>query len=98
MLDAVPGIKELANIKGEQVANVGSQDMSFDTHADRRQRRINVLLSGKDVDAIVVNARHRTLWKRRRFFLNFSCKESDKPSGPGGIHATVYGPSAPMAR
>ena len=27
MLAAVPGIKDLANIKGEQISNVGSQDM-----------------------------------------------------------------------
>src|SRR6185295_14193850 len=30
MLAAVPGIKDLATIKGEQIANVGSQDMSFE--------------------------------------------------------------------
>src|SRR3954449_10569984 len=30
MLAAVPGIDKLANVKGEQVANVGSQDMSFE--------------------------------------------------------------------
>src|SRR6201986_3781085 len=30
MVAAVPGVKDLANIKGEQVSNVGSQDMSFD--------------------------------------------------------------------
>ena len=30
MLKAVPGIEKLANIKGEQISNVGSQDMSFD--------------------------------------------------------------------
>ncbi len=30
MLAAVPGIKELANITGEQISNVGSQDMTFD--------------------------------------------------------------------
>ncbi len=30
MLAAVPGIDKLATVKGEQVANVGSQDMSFD--------------------------------------------------------------------
>ena len=30
MLAAVPGITDLANIKGEQISNVGSQDMSFD--------------------------------------------------------------------
>jgi L-asparaginase len=30
MLAAVPGINDLATIKGEQVSNVGSQDMTFD--------------------------------------------------------------------
>src|SRR6201981_2947591 len=30
MLKAVPGIEKLADIKGEQISNVGSQDMSFD--------------------------------------------------------------------
>ena len=30
MIAAVPGIDELATIKGEQISNVGSQDMSFD--------------------------------------------------------------------
>ena len=28
MLAAVPGINDLANVKGEQVSNVGSQDMT----------------------------------------------------------------------
>jgi L-asparaginase len=30
MLAAVPGIEKLARIKGEQISNVGSQDMSFE--------------------------------------------------------------------
>ena len=30
MVAAVPGIADLANIKGEQISNVGSQDMSFE--------------------------------------------------------------------
>src|ERR1700749_5280171 len=30
ILAAVPGIKDLATVKGEQVSNVGSQDISFD--------------------------------------------------------------------
>src|ERR1700751_1382068 len=29
MLAVVPGIKDLATIKGEQISNVGSQDISF---------------------------------------------------------------------
>src|SRR5688572_31151786 len=30
MLKAVPGATDLANIKGEQISNIGSQDMSFE--------------------------------------------------------------------
>ena len=30
MLAAVPGIKDMANVRGEQISNVGSQDISFD--------------------------------------------------------------------
>src|SRR5258708_24904288 len=30
MVAAVPGIADLANIKGEQISNVGSQDISID--------------------------------------------------------------------
>src|ERR1700753_2276325 len=30
MLKAVPGIEKLANIKGEEISNVGSQEMLFD--------------------------------------------------------------------
>ncbi len=37
MLAAVPGIKDLATIKGEQISNVGSQDMSFEILLKRRQ-------------------------------------------------------------
>src|SRR5271154_7223720 len=53
MLAAVPGIKDMANIKGEQVANVGSQDMSFDIMLTLA-KRINELLPKNDVDGIVV--------------------------------------------
>src|SRR5580765_230206 len=45
MVAAVPGIRDLANIKGEQIANVGSQDMSFDIMLTLA-RRINVLSAG----------------------------------------------------
>jgi L-asparaginase len=49
MLAAVPGIKDLANIKGEQIANVGSQDMTFDIMLTVA-KRINELLATNDVD------------------------------------------------
>src|ERR1700727_190062 len=52
MINAVPGIKELANIKGEQISNVGSQDISFDIML-KLANRINELTSG-DVDGFVI--------------------------------------------
>src|SRR6266403_1035390 len=53
MIAAVPGIGDLANIKGEQISNVGSQDMSFDIML-KVAKRCNELLAGKDVDGIVI--------------------------------------------
>ncbi len=44
MLAAVPGIKDLAKIKGEQISNVGSQDMTLDIMLTLA-RRINALLA-----------------------------------------------------
>lgn len=76
MLNAVPGIKELANIKGEQVANVGSQDMSFDILLTVA-KRINQLLPTADVDGIVVTHGTDTM-EETAFFLNLVVK-SDKP-------------------
>ena len=53
MIDAVPGIRELANITGEQVANAGSQDMSIDIRLTLA-KRVNELLAKDDVDGIVI--------------------------------------------
>jgi len=76
MLAAVPGIKNLANIKGEQVANVGSQDMSFKIMLTLA-KRINELLSKNDVDGIVVTHGTDTM-EETAYFLNLAVK-SDKP-------------------
>ena len=47
MLAAVPGIDKLAAVKGEQVSNVGSQDMSFDILL-KLAKRINELAAKPD--------------------------------------------------
>src|ERR1700745_1797049 len=76
MLAAVPGIKGLANVKGEQISNVGSQDMTLDIML-MLAKRINALLAQNDVDGIVVTHGTDTL-EETAFFLNLVVK-SDKP-------------------
>ncbi len=76
MLNAAPGIKDLANIKGEQISNVGSQDITLEIILTLA-RRINVLLAQNEVDGIVVTHGTDTM-EETAFFLNLVVK-SDKP-------------------
>jgi L-asparaginase len=76
MLAAVPGIQNLANIKGEQISNVGSQDMDFNILLTVA-KRCNVLLAGSSVDGIVITHGTDTM-EESAFFLNLVVK-SDKP-------------------
>jgi len=76
MLAAVPGISELATVKGEQISNVGSQDMSFAILLTVA-KRINELTKSPDVDGIVITHGTDTL-EDSAFFLNMTVK-TDKP-------------------
>jgi L-asparaginase len=76
MIAAVPGISDLAGIKGEQVANVGSQDMSFEIML-KVGKRINELAKSPDIAGIVVTHGTDTL-EESAFFLNLVVK-TDKP-------------------
>jgi L-asparaginase len=76
MLAAVPGIKDMANVKGEQISNVGSQDMSFEIML-AVAKRINELASRNDVDGIVVTHGTDTM-EETAYFLNLVVK-TDKP-------------------
>jgi L-asparaginase len=76
MLAAVPGIHDLATIRGEQIANVGSQDMSVEIML-KLANRINELAGSNDVDGIVVTHGTDTM-EETAFFLNLTVK-TDKP-------------------
>jgi L-asparaginase len=76
MINAVPGITKLANIRGEQISNVGSQDMSFDILL-KLAKRINELARSSDVDGIVITHGTDTM-EESAFFLNLTVK-TDKP-------------------
>ena len=76
MIAAVPTIRDMANVKGEQISNVGSQDMSFDIML-KLAKRINELLPHDDVDGIVITHGTDTM-EETAFFLNLVVK-SDKP-------------------
>ena len=76
MLQAVPGIKELANVKGEQISNVGSQDMSFDIML-KLATRINELAPTSGVDGFVITHGTDTM-EETAYFLNLVVK-TDKP-------------------
>jgi len=76
LLAAVPQAKKLANLRGEQISNIGSQDMNDEVWL-KLARRINELTAMPNVDGIVITHGTDTI-EETAYFLNLVVK-SRKP-------------------
>jgi L-asparaginase len=76
LLDAVPGLDRLATLSGEQVANIGSQDM-HDGLWLALARRLNEVLAAPEVDAALITHGTDTL-EETSYFVSL-VTASDKP-------------------
>lgn len=76
LINAVPEMKTLADVSGEQIANIGSENMTSDLLL-KISKRVNELLARSDVDGVVITHGTDTL-DESSYFLNLTVK-SDKP-------------------
>ena len=110
LIKAVPNLDQLATLSGEQVANIGSQDMN-DAVWLKLAKRVNEVLRGDDVDGIVITHGTDTM-EETAYFLNLVAK-SDRPivlvgsmrpadavsaDGPGNLYTAVAVAADPAAR
>jgi len=76
LIQAVPQLKDIANVTGEQISNIGSQNMSDEVWL-KLAKRCNELLAKDDVDGIVITHGTDTM-EETAYFLNLVLK-SKKP-------------------
>ena len=76
LIKAVPQMQELAELSGEQIVNIGSQDMNDEVWL-KLGKRVNELLRSPDTDGIVVTHGTDTM-EETAYFLDLVVK-SDKP-------------------
>ena len=76
LIEAVPELKKVANVKGEQVFQIASENMNNDNWL-KLAKRVNELLAQDDVDGIVITHGTDTI-EETAYFLNLVVK-SKKP-------------------
>jgi L-asparaginase len=110
LIKAVPNLDKLAVITGEQVANIGSQDMNDEVWL-KLAKRLNAALAAADTDGALITHGTDTL-EETSYFLSLVTK-SDKPvvmvgsmrpataisaDGPGNIYNGVAIVADPRAK
>jgi len=110
LISAVPNLDKLAVISGEQVVNIGSQDMNDEVWL-KLANRLNAALASPDVDGVVITHGTDTL-EETSYFLSL-VEHSDKPvvmvgsmrpatavsaDGPGNLYNAVATAISPGAR
>jgi len=110
LIKAVPQLKDLADLTGEQVANIGSQTMNHEVWL-KLAKRVNEVLKDSTTDGVVITHGTDTL-EETAYFLSLVVK-SDKPvilvgsmrpataisaDGPANLYNAVALAASPEAR
>jgi len=91
LLEAVPEVKNLADVSGEQLVKIGSQDMNDDVWL-KLAKRINELLNKEGYDGVVITHGTDTM-EETAYFLNLTV-HSSKPVVLVGAMRPATGMSA----
>nr|WP_272943104.1 type II asparaginase [Corallococcus coralloides] len=95
LIDAVPGLRALATLKGEQVAQVGSQDMD-DGLWLRLAARVNALFAGDEADGVVITHGTDTV-EETGYFLHLVVQSARPVVLTGAMRpATSLSPDGPL--
>jgi len=76
LLAAVPAINDMAVVKGEQISNIGSQEMTNEVWL-KLAKRVNELLAKPDCDGVIITHGTDTV-EETAYFLDLTVK-SKKP-------------------
>lgn len=110
LIAAVPQIKDVADVSGEQIVNIGSQDMN-DAVWLKLAKRINELLNQEGYDGVLITHGTDTM-EETAYFLSLTV-HSDKPvvlvgsmrpstaisaDGPANVYNGVCAAAAPSSK
>lgn len=87
LLNAVPQIHKYAQVTGEQISSIGSQDMSIEVWL-KLNKRINEIFAKKEADAVVIT--HGTdTQEETSFFLNLTLRYDNPVVFTGSMRAAT---------